>query len=246
MRRLLHMMLQAVDRRRGDRADRCSAARAHRHPHHPAQRHPRQARLDQRVTQVAMEATGSYWKPVWHVLEAAEGYELLLCNRRHVKNLPGRKTDVSDAAWLAQLLDCGLLRGSFVPTPVMARLRDLTRDATRLTEERTREIQRVQRVLEDAGIKLDSVASDVLGTSAPGDARGAHRRRTRSGRAGRLCDDSDAGEDPRASAGAGGRVQRSPCAAAAHGAGPHRPPVRRDRQARGSGGGRGRPFFPGD
>jgi transposase len=120
----------------------------------------------ERVTQVAMEATGSYWKPVWHVLEAAEGYELLLCNPRHVKNLPGRKTDVCDAAWLAQLAECGLLRGSFVPTPVMARLRDLTRYAKKLTEERTREIQRLQRVLEDAGIKLDSVASDVLGTSA--------------------------------------------------------------------------------
>jgi transposase len=122
--------------------------------------------LAERVTQVAMEATGSYWKPVWHVLDAESGYELLLCNPRHVKNLPGRKTDVSDAAWLAQLAECGLLRGSFVPSPVMARLRDLTRYAKKLTEERTREIQRVQRVLEDAGIKLDSVASDVMGTSA--------------------------------------------------------------------------------
>jgi transposase len=122
--------------------------------------------LAERVTQVAMEATGSYWKPVWHVLEAETGYELLLCNPRHVKNLPGRKTDVSDAAWLAQMLECGLLRGSFVPTPVMARLRDLTRYAKKLTEERTREIQRLQRVLEDAGIKLDSVASDVMGKSA--------------------------------------------------------------------------------
>jgi transposase len=122
--------------------------------------------LAERVTQVAMEATGSYWKPVWHVLEAETGYELLLCNPRHVKNLPGRKTDVSDAAWLAQLLECGLLRGSFVPSPVMARLRDLTRYEKKLTEERTREIQRVQRVLEDAGIKLDSVASDVMGKSA--------------------------------------------------------------------------------
>src|SRR3954469_16044681 len=118
------------------------------------------------VTQVAMEATGSYWKPVWHVLEAEPGYELLLCNPRHVKNLPGRKTDVADAAWLAQLLECGLLRGSFVPSPVMARLRDLTRYAKKLTEERTREVQRLQRVLEDAGIKLDSVASDVMGKSA--------------------------------------------------------------------------------
>src|SRR3954464_6066605 len=118
------------------------------------------------VTRVVMEATGSYWKPVWHVLEAETGYELLLCNPRHVKNLPGRKTDVSDAAWLAQLLECGLLRGSFVPSPVMARLRDLTRYAKKLTEERTREIQRLQRMLEDAGIKLDSVASDVMGKSA--------------------------------------------------------------------------------
>src|SRR4051794_20512153 len=79
---------------------------------------------------------------------------------QHVKNLPGRPTDVSDAAWLAQLAECGLLRGSFVPNPTMARLRDLTRYARKLSEERTREIQRVQRVLEDAGIKLDSVVSD--------------------------------------------------------------------------------------
>jgi transposase len=120
----------------------------------------------ERVTQVAMEATGSYWKPVWHVLEAEGGYELLLCNAQHVKNVRGRKTDVSDAAWLAQLAECGLLRGSFVPTPTMARLRDLTRYAKKLTEERTREVQRVQRVLEDAGIKLDSVVSDVLGKAA--------------------------------------------------------------------------------
>jgi transposase len=120
----------------------------------------------EQVTQVAMEATGSYWKPVWHVLEAEQGYELLLCNAQHVKNLPGRKTDVSDAAWLAQLAECGLLRGSFVPSPTMARLRDLTRYAKKLTEERARETQRVQRVLEDAGIKLDSVVSDVLGKAA--------------------------------------------------------------------------------
>lgn len=120
----------------------------------------------ERVSQVAMEATGSYWKPVWHVLEAEPSYELLLCNAQHVKNLPGRKTDVSDSAWLAQLCECGLLRGSFVPTPVMGRLRDLTRYQKKLIEERTRETQRVQRVLEDAGIKLDSVVSDVLGKAA--------------------------------------------------------------------------------
>jgi transposase len=118
------------------------------------------------VTQVAMEATGVYWKPVWHVLEDTPGVELLLVNARHVKNLPGRKTDVADACWLAQLLECGLLRGSFVPPKAIARLRDLTRYRTKIVQERVREIQRIQKVLEDAGIKLDSVATDVMGASA--------------------------------------------------------------------------------
>ena len=118
------------------------------------------------VSQVAMEATGVYWRPVWHVLEERGAYELLLVNPRHVKNLPGRKTDAGDAAWLAQLLECGLLRGSFIPTKDMARLRDLTRYRTKLTQDRTREIQRVQKLLEDANIKLDSVVSDVMGKSA--------------------------------------------------------------------------------
>ena len=122
--------------------------------------------VDERVTQVAMEATGVYWRPVWHVLEAMAGVELLLVNPRHVKNLPGRKTDVGDAAWLAQLLECGLLRGSFVPPKEVARLRDLTRYRTKLTQERVRETQRIQKLLEDAGIKLDSVATDVLGKAA--------------------------------------------------------------------------------
>lgn len=118
------------------------------------------------VTQVAMEATGVYWKPVWYVLEALPGVELLLVNARHVKNLPGRKTDVADACWLAQLLECGLLRGSFVPPREVARLRDLTRYRTKLVQERVRETQRIQKLLEDAGIKLDSVATDVLGKSS--------------------------------------------------------------------------------
>jgi transposase len=121
--------------------------------------------IAERVTQVAMEATGVYWKPVWHVLESAE-FELMLVNPAHVKNVPGRKTDVSDAAWLAQLLECGLLRGSFVPPAAIARLRDLTRYRTKLVQEHTREVQRIQKLLEDAGIKLDSVASDVMGKSA--------------------------------------------------------------------------------
>ena len=118
------------------------------------------------VTQVAMEATGIYWRPVWYVLEEMKGVELLLANAQHVKNVPGRKTDAKDAEWLAQLLECGLLRGSFIPTPVMQRLRDLTRYRNKLVEDRAREVQRVQKVLEDAGIKIDSVISDVMGKSS--------------------------------------------------------------------------------
>src|SRR5512144_501733 len=117
------------------------------------------------VTQVAMEATGVYWRPVWHVLESQPGGGLLLVNPHHVKKVPGRKTDVSDAAWLAQLCECGLLRGSFVPPPVIAELRDLTRYRKKLIEDRAREVQRIQKLLEDAGIKLSSVASDTLGVS---------------------------------------------------------------------------------
>jgi transposase len=118
----------------------------------------------QRVTDVVMEATGQYWKPVWYVLEE-RGFELMLVNARHVKILPGRKTDVSDAAWLAELLEHGLLRGSFVPPPGIRQLRDLTRYRKKLIQEHTAETQRITKTLEDAGIKLDSVASDVLGVS---------------------------------------------------------------------------------
>lgn len=119
---------------------------------------------EEAVTQVAMEATGVYWKPVWYVLEEAS-FDLLLANARHVKNLPGRKTDASDAAWLAQLLECGLLRGSFVPPREIARLRDLTRYRTKVVADRGREVQRLQKLLEDAGIKLDSVATDIQGVA---------------------------------------------------------------------------------
>jgi transposase len=118
------------------------------------------------VTQVAMEATGVYWRPVWAALEDLGGVELLLVNAHSVRKMPGRKTDVADACWLAQLLECGLLRGSFVPSPTLSRLRDLTRYRKKLIEDRSREILRVQKVLETAGIKLDSVVSDVMGKSA--------------------------------------------------------------------------------
>ena len=117
----------------------------------------------QRVTHVAMEATGVYWQPVWHLLEDA--FELTLCNARHVKQVPGRKTDVADAAWLCQLMEAGLLRGSFVPPRAIRDLRDLTRYRKVLTQERTREVQRLHKVLQDAGLKLASVAADILGVS---------------------------------------------------------------------------------
>jgi transposase len=115
------------------------------------------------VTHVAMEATGVYWKPVWAILEDA--FELLLVNARHVKQVPGRKTDVSDAAWLCQLLEAGLLRASFVPPKPIRTLRNLTRYRKAQIGERQREANRLHKTLEDAGIKLGCVASDVLGKS---------------------------------------------------------------------------------
>lgn len=116
------------------------------------------------VTEVVMEATGAYWKPVWYLLED-RGFDLKLVNARHVKFLPGRKSDVADAEWLAELLEHGLLRSSFVPPDVIRRLRDLTRYRKRLVQAHTSEAQRIEKVLEDAGIKLDVVASDLLGVS---------------------------------------------------------------------------------
>jgi transposase len=118
---------------------------------------------ERRVTQVAMEATGVYWKPVWYVLE--DDLELLLVNARHVKQVPGRKTDVSDAQWLCRLLEAGLLRASFVPPKPIRQLRNLTRYRKTQIQERQREVNRLHKALEDAGIKLDCVASDILGKS---------------------------------------------------------------------------------
>jgi transposase len=115
------------------------------------------------VTHVAMEATGVYWKPVYYLLE--DDFELLLVNARHVKNVPGRKTDTGDAQWLCQLLECGLLRASFVPPKPIRELRDLTRYRKSLISERQREANRLHKLLEDAGIKLSCVATDVLGVS---------------------------------------------------------------------------------
>ena len=115
------------------------------------------------VTQVALESTGVYWKPVYYVLEDA--FELLLINMLELKRVPGRKTDVKDSEWLAQLLECGLLRSSFVPPPPIRELRDITRYRVQQTRERSREVNRLQKVLEDAGVKLTSVLTDVMGVS---------------------------------------------------------------------------------
>lgn len=114
-------------------------------------------------TQVAMEATGVYWKPVWHVLE--DGFALVLANAQHIRNVPGRKTDVNDAMWIADLLAHGLIRSSFVPPAAIQELRDLTRTRKQLVREISQHSLRIQKVLEDANLKLGSVLSDVLGCS---------------------------------------------------------------------------------
>ncbi len=116
-----------------------------------------------RVTAVAMESTGVYWKPVFNILESE--FEMLLVNARHIKYVPGRKSDVSDAQWIAELLQHGLLKASYVPEAPQRDLRDLIRYRTSLVQERTREINRVQKVLEDANVKLASVATNVMGVS---------------------------------------------------------------------------------
>jgi transposase len=115
------------------------------------------------VEHVAMEATGVYWKPVWHVLEGH--FELVLANAAHVKNVPGRKTDVNDAMWLADLLAHGLIRASFVPPAAVQELRTLTRTRKQFVRERSAHVQRIEKVLEDANLKLSVVLSDLLGKS---------------------------------------------------------------------------------
>lgn len=115
------------------------------------------------VTHVAMEATGVYWKPVWHILSGQ--FELILGNAKEIKNVPGRKTDVKDATWISDLLAHGLIRSSFVPPQPIGELRDLTRTRKQLVAERSQHVQRIQKVLEDANLKLASVVTDILGLS---------------------------------------------------------------------------------
>jgi transposase len=116
-------------------------------------------------THVAMEATGVYWKPVWQVLADSSCFELILANAAQVKNVPGRKTDVNDATWLAELLAHGLVRASFVPEAAIQELRGLLRTRKQLVREKASHVQRVQKTLEEANIKLESVLSDVMGRS---------------------------------------------------------------------------------
>jgi transposase len=118
---------------------------------------------EQAVTTIALESTGVYWKGVYNLLESQ--LEILVVNPEHVKKLTGRKTDVADAEWMADLLRHGLLRGSFIPSALLRELRDLTRYRTRLTDERKSEVNRLHKVLEDATIKIASVMSDIMGVS---------------------------------------------------------------------------------
>jgi transposase len=115
------------------------------------------------VTHVAMEATGIYWKPIWHILEGR--FELVLANAAHIRNVPGRKSDVNDAVWISDLLAHGLIRASFVPPAQIQDVRDLTRTRTQLAREVAQHIQRIQKTLENANIKLTSVISNIIGTS---------------------------------------------------------------------------------
>ncbi len=117
----------------------------------------------QGVTHVAMESTGVYWKPIYNILESR--FTVLLVNARHLKQVPGHKSDVRDCQWIAQLLQHGLLKGSFIPPRTQRELRDLTRHRTQLVEEKTRTVNRLHKVLEDGNIKLASVATDILGVS---------------------------------------------------------------------------------
>jgi transposase len=120
--------------------------------------------ISEGCTHTVVESTGVYWKPLFNVLEDA--IEVVLANARHIKNVPGRKTDVKDCEWLAQLLRHGLVKGSFIPPKPIRQLRDLTRYRQKLVQQRSSELNRLQKFLEDANIKLSSVVSDINGVSA--------------------------------------------------------------------------------
>jgi Transposase len=190
------------------------------------------------VTQVVMEATGVYWKAPSAILE--DEFDCMLVNARHVKQVPGRKTDVSDAAWLCQLAEAGLLKANFVPPKPIRQLRNLTRYRKTQIQERAREVNRLHKALEDAGIKLDTVAADIMGKSdATCSTRWSPARPTRRlwqswrGGAGVMLKPSlhegprcgaDAQEDPRAARRAGRSLRRPSPAVDRSDPAPHRLP----------------------
>jgi transposase len=159
------------------------------------------------VTHAAMESTGVYWKPVWNIL--AEQFEVLLVNAQHIKAVPGRKTDQKDSEWIADLLQHGLLRGSFVPPQPIRELRDLTRYRVSLVQEINRIANRIQKVLEDANIKLASVATDALGASGESDLGGDAGRGARRCPVGRDVQRAAAEQDPGTEVGAGRSYDRA-------------------------------------
>ena len=147
---------------------------------------------EQECSHVAIEGTGVYWKPVYNLLEGQ--FELLVVNAQHIKAVPGRKTDVKDAEWIATLLQHGLLKASYIPSAPQRELRDLTRYRVRLTEERAREINRVQKTLEDTNLKLGDVVSDVMGKASRIILNAIADRGNGSGAASRLCSRTGAGK----------------------------------------------------
>ena len=170
------------------------------------------------VAHVAMESTGVYWKPVYNLLEAR--FEVMLVNAQHIKQVPGRKTDVKDCQWIAQLLQHGLLAPSFVPPPADPRAARPDAAAQPIGPATARRrANRIQKVLEDANIKLASVATRRPGRLGPGDARGLDRRARRPGGAGRAGAAAAAGQDPAAAAGAAGPGHRTTTASCSGAAG---------------------------
>jgi transposase len=160
------------------------------------------------VTHVAMEATGIYSMPVYHALIEHGNFEkVLVCNAAHVKNVPGRKTDLADAEWLAHLLECGLLAGSFIPPAQVKAARDVIRYRAKVVQSRTSEIQRLGSVLQDAGIKTGLRRLLDHHQVRPGDDRGPHRRRAPRDGAGGSGQRQDARQDPGPGDGAGGPLR---------------------------------------
>lgn len=180
--------------------------------------------LAEQVTHVAMEATGVYWRPVLHALAEADRLKILLCNAHHVKNVRGRKTDASDAVWLAELCEVGLLHGRFIPPSEIAAIRELARYRKKLIEERTRKTQRLHKVLEDGGIKLDSVASDATGVSGQAMIEALIARERDPAVLADLAKGVLRKKNPRSDSRTGRPIRRPPRPAAPAAPDPHRPP----------------------